>query len=325
MDYEKYMQMAIDEAKRGVSLGQRPFGAVLFGNGKVLAVSHSETVRTKDHSNHAEIVALRKYLKTYKYKPSDLTLITTCEPCANCYEMAIQLGVKNFVYGSSIRKAIYCGLVDIDKIPDKLNLGGIRIIPGVLQKECNKLLEDAWLKNNVVSFGDGNPEEQHFMKQALQVARRGMEEKGELPIGVLIVAGNNVLSEASTMTYTLNSPIPQGELWALIGAQREIYSTTLNRPLVLYSTLEPHLLGFAAAIEAGVDKVVFGLESSIDGGSCYLPHLVGVKEKLPIVVGGVLEEEEYALLQEFLNQHPEDRMGYNYAKKLVKSYQDKKK
>ena len=161
------------------------------------------------------------------------------------------------------------------------------------------------------------------MKRVLEVGRKGMIEKHELPIGVIVVAGDEVLSETSTLTYTLNSPITHGDFMALVKAERRVYSS--KKPLVLYSTLEPCLLGFGAAIKCKVDKIVFGLEAIPDGGADYLPHIVNVKEWIPRTVGGVCRKEQYELLKEFLETHDDDRVGWDYANKIVKLYEQQER
>jgi len=322
MIYEDYMKIAIDEAKKGIMCGEQPYGAVLVADGKIVAVSHNEVLSSKNNINHAEIVAINKYLNTMTNKPKDLTLITTCEPCVNCFGTAIKLGVNRFVYGSDLETAISYGSGDINlSINDFKTIYNFEIITGILKNECNRLLKEFYFKNNIVTYSNGTDEEVFWMKRALQVGKKGMLEKDELPIGVVLVAGNELLTETCTLTYTLNSPITHGDFMALFNAEREVYSKTIKRPLVLYSSLEPHLLGFGAAIKCKVDKVVFGLEAIPDGGSCYLEKMVGIKEQIPKVVGGVLRDEQYKLMKEFLETHEENRVGYGYAKSLVKLYE----
>lgn len=319
MMYEQYMKIAIDEAKKGIACGEQPYGAVLVADGKVVAVAHNEVLSSKNNINHAEIVAITKYLNTMTTKPKDLTLITTCEPCVNCFGTAIKLGVNRFVYGSDLETAISYGSNDIHLgIDDFKTIYNFETISGVLKNECDMLLDAFYFKNNVVTYSKGTDEEIFWMKRALQVGKKGMLENDELPIGVVLVAGNKLLTETCTLTYTLNSPITHGDFMALFNAEREVYSPTIERPLVLYSSLEPHLLGFGAAIKCKVDKVVFGLEAIPDGGSCYLENMVGIKERIPKVVGGVLRDEQYELMKEFLETHEENRVGYSYAKSLVK-------
>lgn len=322
MQYEQYMRLAIEEAKKGIACGEQPYGAVLIADGKVIS-AHNEVMSSKNNINHAEIVAITKYLSTTTTKPKDLTLITTCEPCVNCLGTAIKFGVRKFVFGSDLETAIDYGSGDANLgINDFKAIYNLDVTKGVLKDECDKLLDDFYFKKNVVTYSKGNDEEIFWMSRALQVGKKGMLENDELPIGVVLVAGDKLLTETCTLTYTLNSPITHGDFMALFNAEREVYSPSLDRPLVLYSSLEPHLLGFGAAIKCKVDKVVFGLEAIPDGGSCYLETMVGIKERIPKVVGGVLREKQYELMKEFLDTHEENRVGYSYAKKLVRLYEE---
>lgn len=324
MNYEKYMKMALEEAKKGMEKKEQPYGAILLADGKVVAKAHNQVLSTKKTINHAEIVVLDKYLKK-NIKAKELTLVTTCEPCVKCFGQAIKTGVNKFVFGSSIKTAIKYGSNDLDIGIDSFKSSyDFEIISGVLEEECDKLLDLYYFKENVVTFSSGTEKDIYWMKKALEIGRKGMEEKQELPIGVILVAGDKVLAETCTLTYTMNSPITHGDFMALYNAKREVYSPNIDRPLVLYSTLEPHLLGFGAAIKCKVDKVVFGLEADSDGGSCYLESMVGVKERIPQVVGGVLRDEQYELMKEFLRTHDANRVGYSYAEGLVKSYEEKR-
>jgi hypothetical protein len=57
----------------------------------------------------------------------------------------------------------------------------------------------------------------------------------------------------------------------------------------------------------------------------YLPHIVGLRETIPQVIGGVLADEQYKLLKEFLKTHNENRVGYAYAQKVVAQHESEKK
>lgn len=330
MDYEAYMRIAIEAANNGINNNEQPYGAVLVADGKIVAIAHNEVLSTNNMLNHAEIVALNKYFNSCKEKPKELMLVTTCEPCTQCFGTALKMGVNKFVYGSKLKKAIQYGSGDLNLTTSDLvsvfkTLFDFEIIDGVLESECDKLFSRFYFRQNIVTYRNGTEEERHWMERALEIGKQGMIEKHELPIGVVLVSGDEILSESCTMTYTLNSPITHGDFMSLYYAKRKVYDPNLKRPLVMYSSLEPHLLGFGAAIKCHVDKVVFGLEAIPDGGSSYLPNMVGVKESLPLVVGGVMRDEQYELMKEFLRTHEENRVGYSYAKKLVKLYEEDKK
>ncbi len=327
MDYEKYMRLAIDAANTGINNNEQPYGAVLIADGKIVAICHNEVLSTNNRLNHAEIVALNKYRNNCDNRPQELILITTCEPCPQCFSTALKMGVNKFVYGSKLKTAISYGSNDLSLTTSDLQsvfstLYDFEIIPGVLEDECDELFKRFYFRQNIVTYSSGTEEEKYWMNYALEIGKKGMLEKHELPIGVVLVSGDEILSESCTMTYTLNSPIAHGDFMSLYYAERKVYDPNLKRPLVMYSSLEPHLLGFGAAIKCHVDKVVFGLEAIPDGGSDYLPNMVGIKECLPIVVGGVMRDRQYELMKEFLSTHEENRVGYSYAKKLVKLYEE---
>ena len=75
-------------------------------------------------------------------------------------------------------------------------------------------------------------------------------------------------------------------------------------------------------IKCKVDKIVFGLEAIPDGGADYLPHIVNVKEWIPRTVGGDCRKEQYELFKEFLETHDKKRVGWDYANKVVKLYEE---
>jgi len=326
------MELAISEARNGIFVGEQPYGAVLVVDGKVFSSSHNVVIESNDYLSHAEVVVLREYLKKKdetKSKPKEMTLVTTCEPCIKCFTMALSMGVSKFVYGSEIETAIKHESNDIlFKIKEVSKKYDIEVIGNMLEKECDVLFDEyrqhqiQITAKNIVTYSTGTKEERYWMNKALQVGKKGMIEKHELPIGVILVAGDTVISESSTMTYTLNSPITHGDFVALQKAERKVYDKNGKRPLVLYSTLEPHLLGFGAAIKCKVDKIVFGLPAYIDGGACYLKQMVGIQERIPVTVGGVYEEKQYRLFKKFLTTHSEGRVGYDYATNLVRHYEE---
>ncbi len=328
MDYEYYMDLALELAKTGVKACEQPYGALLIANGNIVAKAYNKVRSSKNSLNHAEIMVLDEYKRLNMNDVKELTLVTTCEPCENCFNTAINIGVNKFVFGSSIEEAIKYNTGDkLLKIKQLENKYNISVIENVRKTECDELLKEfydkEYLAKNIVTYSEGTEEEQYWMKRALEVGRKGMLEKHELPIGVIVVAEDEVLSETSTLTYTLNSPITHGDFMALVKAERQVYSS--KKPLVLYSTLEPCLLGFGAAIKCKVDKIVFGLEAIPDGGADYLPHIVNVKEWIPRTVGGVCRKEQYELLKEFLETHDDNRVGWGYANKIVKLYEEQER
>jgi tRNA(Arg) A34 adenosine deaminase TadA len=95
----RFMQLAIDQAKNA----DYPFGAIIVRDGKVLALGANSTKRKHDPTAHAEMVAIRAFLKGHE--PDDFkqtTIYASGEPCPMCMGAIIWCGFKRLVYGASI-------------------------------------------------------------------------------------------------------------------------------------------------------------------------------------------------------------------------------
>lgn len=162
----------------------------------------------------------------------------------------------------------------------------------------------------------------YWMKEALKLAEEGMEKYNELPIASILVAGDFEIGRGCTSNVRYNSLVAHGEQLVLMNAGRQVLFC--ERPLVLYTTLEPCIMCIGAAIEAGVDKIVYGMPALPDGGACYVPHLIGVKEKIPEIIGGLLEDEEYELMKKFVSTHDESSSAWYYVQQMLSEYEARK-
>ena len=60
----KFMKMAIEEAKKGIKSGHGgPFGAIIVKNGEVIGKGHNQVVANNDPTCHGEVSAIRKACK----------------------------------------------------------------------------------------------------------------------------------------------------------------------------------------------------------------------------------------------------------------------
>ena len=59
-DDERWMRMALDEARAAEALGEVPVGAVIVRDGELVAAGHNLTHTLQDPSAHAEMVAIRR-------------------------------------------------------------------------------------------------------------------------------------------------------------------------------------------------------------------------------------------------------------------------
>ena len=138
-----------------------------------------------------------------------------------------------------------------------------------------------------------------FMQRALELAGRAAQE-GEVPVGAILVLGNEIIGEGWNRPIGGHDPTAHAEIIALrAGAQRQrnyrLGETTL------YATLEPCAMCVGAVLNARVSRVVFGAWDS-KAGACGsvldLPREPRLTHGLD-VFGGVCSEESAALLRQF--------------------------
>jgi len=137
-----WMRHAIRLALKAEEQGEVPVGAVLVGNGKVIAEGWNEPVQSHDPTAHAEILALRKGgLALENYRLIDSTLYVTLEPCVMCMGAIAHARVKRLVFGAyDPKRGAVCSalnLTDAAFLNHRIDWLG-----GVFENECAGLLLD---------------------------------------------------------------------------------------------------------------------------------------------------------------------------------------
>lgn len=135
------MRLALVEARRALSVGEVPVGAVVVQNGEVLGSGFNETVARANPTAHAELLAVSRALA---HQGSDrlpgATLYVTLEPCAQCAGAIVLAKVGRVVFGAWDEKAGMAGSVgDLLRHP-RLNHKA-EVQGGVLGAECGELLK----------------------------------------------------------------------------------------------------------------------------------------------------------------------------------------
>ena len=99
--HERFMSVAIEEARRALVLGEVPIGAVLVMEGRVIARGCNEPISTTDPTAHAEMQVLRAGARaTGNYRLSDAVVYVTVEPCVMCVGALVHARVRAVVYGT---------------------------------------------------------------------------------------------------------------------------------------------------------------------------------------------------------------------------------
>jgi cytosine/creatinine deaminase len=101
LDYKAMLNVAIEEARAGLSEGGIPIGAALFDReGKLLGRGHNRRVQEGDPSVHAETDAFRKAGRQPSYR--DKIMVTTLAPCWYCSGLARQFNIGTVIVGESV-------------------------------------------------------------------------------------------------------------------------------------------------------------------------------------------------------------------------------
>ena len=135
------------------------------------------------------------------------------------------------------------------------------------------------------------------MKRALMEAEAAYD-KGEVPIGAVIVANNQIIARAHNLTETLNDVTAHAEMQAITAAANLLGGKYLNE-CTLYVTVEPCVMCAGAIAWAQTGKLVFGAEDPKRGYQKYAPDALHPKT---IVVKGILADECARLMKDFFKK-----------------------
>ena len=133
----------------------------------------------------------------------------------------------------------------------------------------------------------------YFMKKALQEAEIAFE-KGEVPIGAIIVIDNKIIARAHNLTELLNDVTAHAEMQAITAAANFLGGKYLIN-CTLYVTLEPCQMCAGALYWSQISKIVYGSRDEVRG-------CLNLKTKLhpkTKIIGGVMDKEASDLLKRF--------------------------
>ena len=136
-------------------------------------------------------------------------------------------------------------------------------------------------------------DDNYFMKKALQEAEVAFD-KGEIPIGAVIVIDNKIIARAHNLTELLNDVTAHAEMQAITSAANFLGGKYLIN-CTLYVTLEPCQMCAGALYWSQISKIVYAARDEVRG-------CINLKTKLhpkTEIVGGVMEDEASKLLKRF--------------------------
>lgn len=138
--------------------------------------------------------------------------------------------------------------------------------------------------------------DEHFMKKALLEAELALE-KGEVPVGVVVVAHGQIIARGHNLTETLTDVTAHAEMQAITAAANYIGGKYL-KDCTLYVTLEPCSMCAGALYWSQLGRLVFGASDDKRG---YRAHHTPLHPKTK-VSSGVCKMESSKILKEFFKQ-----------------------
>ncbi len=141
----------------------------------------------------------------------------------------------------------------------------------------------------------------YYMREALALAREA-EEMDEVPVGAVLVAGGKIVARAKNERETSKLATRHAEITAIEEACRTLGGWRLPDS-TLYVTLEPCVMCAGAAVNARVERVVFGAHDLRFGAFGSLINLNDFAlNHRPEIKGGVLGEECRQILTDYFKR-----------------------
>ena len=139
--------------------------------------------------------------------------------------------------------------------------------------------------------------EEHFMREALKEAKKAFE-KGEIPVGAVVVSNNQIISRAYNQTELLSDVTAHAEMLAITSAANFLGGKYLI-DCTLYVTLEPCIMCAGALTWSQIGNVVYAAKDAKRGYSV-IPNLK--MHPKTIVKQGPFSEESEKLLLDFFRK-----------------------
>ena len=137
---EKFMKVAITQARKAYAIDEVPIGCVIVQNDKIIARGYNRRNIDKNTLAHAELSAIRKASKkTGDWRLEDCTMYVTLEPCQMCAGAIVQSRMKRVVIGSMNAKAGCAGSV-LNLLQMQQFNHQVEITRGVREEECSQML-----------------------------------------------------------------------------------------------------------------------------------------------------------------------------------------
>ncbi len=143
----KFMEVAIEEARKAEEEEEIPVGAVIVKNGEILSRAHNMREQLRDPTAHAEILAIREAAKKINdWRLDGCEIYVTLEPCPMCASAILLARIQKIYFGAYDFDNGACG--SRINIPVSFTVFGYRaeVTGGIMKDECKKILQEFFKK-----------------------------------------------------------------------------------------------------------------------------------------------------------------------------------
>ena len=139
--------------------------------------------------------------------------------------------------------------------------------------------------------------DEHFMKEAFKEAKLAFNDN-EVPVGAVIVSGNQIIARSHNLTERLNDVTAHAEMQIITAAANYIGGKYLNE-CTLYVTLEPCVMCAGALYWSQIGNIVYGASDEKRGFNKISSSIIHPKTT---IVSGILAEECQTIIKNFFKE-----------------------
>ncbi|WP_214830064.1 tRNA adenosine(34) deaminase TadA [Exiguobacterium algae] len=139
---ERFMRLAIEEAKKAEAIGEVPIGCVIVKDNQVIAKGHNRRETDLLAAAHAEMIAIETANQALgNWRLEECELYVTLEPCPMCAGAIVLSRVKRVIFGAHDPKGGCCGTL-MNLVQDERFNHQAEVTENVLAEECGMLLTE---------------------------------------------------------------------------------------------------------------------------------------------------------------------------------------
>ena len=140
-EQEKFMSLAIKEAKKAEGKNEVPIGAIIVKEGKVISRGYNLRESKQNSLKHAEIIAIDKACKKLgNFRLEDCDLYVTVEPCLMCAGAIVQSRIRRVYFGARDEK--YGAVTSVANAFDIKSNHKVEFEQGICKEECETLIKE---------------------------------------------------------------------------------------------------------------------------------------------------------------------------------------